>query len=166
MNRSEVGRRRYRVEDHRQVEAELARRLPKLTQNPLFWTPNYENICLATSCSYDDSALFTTLFKIAGPFRTLVHEVEITPQITGEQLTGITPVPLVYPRAQRALVSESGQAQGNTRCEEWFDLEVDSLTRVRSEGPNLGLGLASLRMPDKKDEANLTTLRWLNLKKT
>lgn len=140
MNRSEVGKRRYRVEDHRQVEAELARRLPKLTQNPLFWTPNYENTCLTTNCLYADSALFTTLFKIEGPFWTLTREVESTPRTTGRTTDRAPPLPPppVYPRAQRALVSESGQAQGNNRCEERLDLEAHSLMRAQSEGPNLG----------------------------
>jgi len=107
MNGSEAGKRRHRVGDHRQIEAESARRLPKSTQNPTFWASNYENGRLTTRCFYVDSALFTTLFKMTGPFQTLAREVKSADRITHRTTDGdyLSLVPPAHPRARMTLVS-------------------------------------------------------------
>ena len=110
MNGSEAGKRRHRVGDPRQIESESARRLPKSTQNPPFWAPNYENRRLATRCFYVYSDLFTTLFKMMDPFQTLAREVKRADRITHRATDGDdpSPVPRAHPRAQMARVSADG----------------------------------------------------------
>ena len=107
MTRSEVGKRRYRVGDHRQIEAKSARLLPKSTPNPPVWVPSYANIGLATHCFYVDSSLFTTLFKMTGPFQTLAREVKSADRITHRTTDGdyLSLVPPAHPRARMTLVS-------------------------------------------------------------
>ena len=91
MNRSEVEKHDYRVGDHRQIEAEWDRRLPKLIQNPPYGVPIYANIRLTTHCFYVDLALFKTSFKTTGPFQTLAREVKSAHRITRRATDGDHP---------------------------------------------------------------------------